>query len=115
LSEVRFTIKVVSIHPSYDAQGNEYVCVEFGFRPPRMPTVVPANVPKEVSDAIRASNEMVRVVVPPQLQAHMHRYANRLTLYLSMDEWESLQQKYTVGDEFEVSVENDGSITMKRT
>lgn len=114
MSEVSFNIKVVSIHPSYDAQGNEYVCVEFGFRPPRMPTVVPASVPREVSDAIRASKEMVRVVVPPQLRAHMHRYANRLTLYLSMDEWESLQQKYTVGDEFEVSVKNDGSITIKR-
>lgn len=114
MSEVSFTIKVVSIHPSYDAQGNEYVCVEFGFRPPRMPTVVPASVPKEVSDALRASKEMVSVVIPPQLRAHMHRYANRLTLYLSMDEWESLRQKYTVGDEFEVSVKNDGSIMIKR-
>jgi len=114
LGEVRFTIKVVSIHPSYDAQGNEYVCVEFGYRAPRMPTVVPASAPREVSDAIRASKEMVRVIVPPQLRAHMHRYANRLTLYLSMDEWESLQQKYTVGDEFEVRVNNDGSITIKR-
>jgi len=114
LSEVKFTIKVVSIHPSYDAPGNEYVCVEFGYRPPTMPTVVPASVPREVTDAIQASKEMVRVIVPPQLQAHMHRYANRLTLYLSMDEWESLQQKYTVGDEFEVSVKNDGSITIKK-
>ncbi|MFQ6074983.1 MAG: hypothetical protein ACE5Z5_02450 [Candidatus Bathyarchaeia archaeon] len=114
MGEVRFTIKVVAVHPAYDNQGNEYVCVEFGYRPPRIPTMVPTDVPREVSEMIEASSKMVRVMVPPQLQAQMHRYANRLVIYLSTNEWENLLQKYTAGDEFEVVVKNDGGISVTR-
>lgn len=112
--EIKFTVKVVSIHPSYDNQGNEYVCVESGFRPVKMPTMVPTSVPKEVSEMIEASKQMVKVVVPPQIRAQMRTYANRLFLFLTTDEWENLEKKYTVGDEFEVTVKPDGNITAER-
>ncbi len=115
MSEIVFSVKVFSIHPVYDPQGIEYVCVELGYRPPRMPIMVPSDVPKEVSDIIQASKDMVRVVVPPQLQSQMMNYASRLTLFLTIDEWEGLQQRYTVGDEFKVIIRPDGSLLMSKT
>ncbi len=114
MSEIKFTVKVVSVHPAYDNQGNEYICVECGYRPPQVPTMLPLGVPSEVSEMIEASRQMVKVVVPPQLQAQMHTYANRLVVYLTTSEWESLQVRYTAGDEFEVIVKSDGSIVMNR-
>jgi len=114
LSKTTFDIKVTSIHPAYDNQGNEYICVEFGFRSFQMPMMIPTNVPKEVSEMIEASRDVVKVIVPPQLQAQWRTYANRLTLFLTMEEWESLQQKYTVSDEFNVIIKKDGSIIVNR-
>jgi len=114
LGEIKFTMKVVSLHPTYDSQGNEYISVEFGYRPPKMPTMVPSSVPREVSEAIQTSREMVRVIVPPELQSHLHRYSNRLIIFLSTSEWEQLQYKYTIGDEFEATVKADGSISITR-
>lgn len=114
LSELRFIIRVVAVHPAYDSQGNEYVCVEFGYRPPRVPTMVPTDVPREVSEMLEAGRRMVSVMVPPQLQAQMHRYANRLVLYLTYDEWDNLLQKYTAGDEFEVTIKKDGGFIVTR-
>ena len=110
MSEITFNAKVTSIHPSYDNQGNEYICIEFGYRPLQIPTMIPTSVPKEVSDMIEASRDVVKVVFPPQMQAQMRTYANRLALYLTTDEWENLQHKYTVSDEFAVILKSDGSI-----
>lgn len=114
MSEIVFTIKVFSIHPVIDQQGIEYVCVEFGYRPPRMPTMVPADMPKEVSDMMEATKDMVKVVFPPQLRSQLMSYANRLTLFLTSEEWEGLQQRYTVGDEFKVMIRPDGSLLMTK-
>lgn len=114
MSEVTFTIKVTAIHPAYDNQGNEYICIEFGYRPPQMPTMIPTNVSREISDMIEASRDVVKIMVPPQIQAQWRIYANRLTLFLNPEEWENLQQKYTVSDEFVVTLKPDGNITMKK-
>ena len=64
--------------------------------------MVPTSIPKEVSEALEASRNMVQVMIPPQVRAQMRKYTNRLTLYLTINEWENLQQKHTVGDEFKV-------------
>ena len=112
LGEIFFTVKVTAINPHYDYQGNEYVRIEFGYRPPKIPTMVPTSVPKEVSEAIEASRNMVQVMIPPQVRARMRKYTNRLTIYLTVNEWENLQQKYTVGDEFKVILKTDGSISL---
>ena len=112
LSEIIFLIRVFSIHPAYDQQGTEYVCVELGFKPPRMPTMIPSDMPKEVSDIIEASKDMVKVIVPPQLRTQLMNYANRLTIFLTPEEWENLQKRYTVGDEFKVMIRPDGSLLM---
>lgn len=114
MSEIFFTVKVTAINPNYDYQGSEYIRIEFGYRPLKMPTMVPTSVPRELSDMIEASRDMVQVIVPPQMRAHMRRYADRLTLYLTTDEWNSLQQKYTVGDEFKITLKADGCIDMKK-
>ena len=112
---MKFNVKVIAINPHYDYQGNEYVRIEFGYRPPKMPTMVPVSVPKEVSEALEASrNMMVQVMIPPQMRARMRKYTNRLTLYLTINEWENLQQKYTVGDEFKVILKTDGSIGLTK-
>ncbi|MCK4243511.1 arcadin 1 [Candidatus Bathyarchaeota archaeon] len=114
IDNIKFTMKVFAIRPTFDSKGNEYVSVEFGYRPPKIPTMVPATVPREISEAIRTGREMVKVIVPPELQSHLRRYANRLILFLSTSEWEQLQHKYTVGDEFEVEVRSDGNISINR-
>ncbi|MFH0896638.1 MAG: arcadin 1 [Candidatus Bathyarchaeota archaeon] len=114
MSEIVFNVRVFAIHPVYDPQGMEYVCVELGYRPPRMPMMIPSDMPKEFSDIIQASKDMVRVVVPPQFQSQLTNYANRLTLFLTADEWESLQQRYTVGDEFKVTIRSDGNLLMAK-
>lgn len=112
MSEIIFMVKVFSIRPIYDQQGVEYICVELGYKPPKMPIMVPSNVPKEVSDIIAASKDMVRVIVPPQLRTQMMNYSNRLSIFLTTEEWEKLMQKYTVGDEFKVMMRPDGSLLM---
>lgn len=114
LSEIVFTVKVFAIHPIYDQQGIEYICVEFGYRPPRIPTMIPSDMPKEVSDIIEASKDMVKVIIPPQLQSQLRNYSNRLTIFLTSDEWDGLQQRYTVGDEFKVVIRPDGSLLMAK-
>lgn len=112
MNEIVFIIKVFSIHPTFDQQGMEYVCVEFGYKPPRMPTMIPSNMSKEVSDIIQASKDMVKVIVPPQLRSQSMSYANRLTLFLTREEWDSLEKRYTVGDEFKVIIRSDGSLLL---
>ena len=114
LNEIVFSIKVFSVHPAYDQQGTEYVCVEFGNKPPRMPTMVPADMPREVSDMLEASKSMVNVIVPPQLRSQLTGYANRLTIFLTTDEWDNLQQKYTIGDEFKVIMGTDGNLLVTK-
>ena len=83
LSEIVFSIKVFSIHPAYDQQGTEYVCVEFGYKPPRMPTMVPVDMSREVSDMLEASKSMVKVIIPPQFRPQLTEYANRLTIFFN--------------------------------
>ncbi len=115
LNETVFSIKVFSIHPAYDQQGTEYVCVEFGYKPPKMPTMIPTNMSRDVSDMIEASKSMVQVLVPPQLRSQLTNYVNRLTLFLTPDEWNNLEQRYTVGDEWKVIMRPDGNLLMTKT
>ena len=112
MSEVVFTAKVTALHITYDSQGNEYVTIDFAYRPPRMPTMLPTDVPKEVSDMLKATKEMMSTIVPAQ--THLRDYANRLVLFLTTDEFERLEQKYTIGDELKVTVKSDGSIIASR-
>jgi len=114
MSAARFIVKVIAVHPFYDNQGNEYICVEYGFKPPQIPTIVPSGLPTDVSEIVKASKEMMRVIVPPQVQAQMHKYANRLILYLTLSEWDKLQEKYTAGDEFEVIVGLNGELALQK-
>ena len=112
MSEVVFTAKVTALHITYDSQGNEYVTIDFAYRPPRIPTMLPSDVPKEVSDMLKATKEMMSTMVP--VQTHLRDYANRLVLFLTTDEFERLEQKYTIGDELKVTVKADGSIAATR-
>lgn len=112
MSEIVFTAKVTALHITYDNQGNEYVTIDFAYRPPRMPTMLPTDVPKEVSDMLKATKEMMSTMVPAQ--SYLRDYANRLVLFLTTDEFEKLEQKYTIGDELQVTVKSDGSIVASR-
>ncbi|MFH0749153.1 MAG: hypothetical protein V1915_04475 [Candidatus Bathyarchaeota archaeon] len=114
MSEIVFIIKVFAIHPAYDQQGIEYISIEFGYKPPRMPTMIPLDMPKEVSDIIEASKDMVKVIVPPQMRSQLLSYTNRLTIFLTPEEWGNLQQRYTVGDEFQVTIEPNGNLLMSK-
>lgn len=114
MSEIVFTVKVFSIHTIYDQQGIEYINIEFGYKPPKMPTMIPSDMPKEVSDIIEASKDMVKVIVPPQLRSQLMNYTNRLTIFLTSEEWDNLQQRYTVGDEFKIEIKPDGNLVMTK-
>ena len=115
MDAIVFTVVVFSIHPSYDHQGVEYICVEFGYKPPRMPTMMPTSMSREVSDMIEAGKSIIQVAVPPQIQSQLLGYANRLVIFLTPDEWGSLQRRYTVGDEFKVMIKPEGSILVAET
>ena len=114
LREIFFPVKVISINPHYDHQGNAYVRIEFGYNPPKMPRMVPASVPEEVSEALEVSRNVMQVMIPPHMRAHMSQPTTRLTLYLTTNEWENLQQKHTFGDEFKVLLKTDGSIGLTK-
>ena len=113
MSEVVFTAKVTALHITYDSQSNEYVTIDFAYRPPKMPTMLPTDVPKEVSDMLKATKEMMSTMVPAQ--TYLRDYANRLILFLTTDEFERLEQKYTIGDELKITVKPDGSIVASRS
>lgn len=99
--------KVISVHPSHDPYGNEYVCVEFGVEAQRPPTVMslPPNIPQEVSSLLVPLLTQIPKMVP-QARA----YTKRLTIYFTPEEWEKLPRKYQYGDEVEIRVLRDGSL-----
>ncbi len=113
MSEINFIAKVTALHVTYDYQGNEYVTINFAYKPLKMPTMMPTDIPKEVSDMIKATKDMMTTMVPQQ--TYLRDYANRLVLFLTTDEFERLEQKYTVGDELRVIVSPDGNITATRS
>ncbi len=112
MSEIIFMAKVTALHVTYDNQGNEYVTIDFAYKPLKMPTMMPTDIPKDVSDMIKATRDMMTTMVPQQ--TYLRDYANRLVLFLTTDEFERLEQKYTVGDELRIMVSPDGSITATR-
>lgn len=114
MANISFTVGVIAINPKYDSQGNEYICVEFGNRPLKVPAMFPTNISEEMSEMIEASKGVVKILAP-HVQSYMRRYANRLTIYLTSDEWERLSHKYTIGDTFQVTVNMEGNITLTST
>lgn len=112
MSEIVFTAKVTALHVTYDTHGNEYVTIDFAYKPPKIPTMMSTDIPKDVSDMIKATREMMTTMVPQQ--TYLRDYANRLILFLTTDEFERLEQKYTVGDELKITVASDGSISATR-
>jgi hypothetical protein len=76
--------------------------------------MVSSSTPKEISDVIQASRDVVRVMVPPQLQSQISKYAKRLMLFLTLSEWGNLEHKYTVGDMFNVIIESNGNVELKK-
>lgn len=111
MSEVSFVCKVVSVHPSNDPYGNEFVCVEFALEAQRPPNVVqlPANVPQEISALIPLLSQIPKILPFGQARS----YANRLLLYLTPQEWDRIKRKYQFGDEAEVKIAADGSIHLQ--
>ena len=112
MSEIVFTAKVTALRITYDAHGNEYVTIDFAYKPPRPPTMVSTDLPKDVSDMIKATRDMMTTMVPQQ--TYLRDYANRLTLFLTTYEFERLEQKYTVGDELRITVTPDGNMSATR-
>jgi len=98
--------KVISVHPSYDPYGNEYVCVEFGVEAKKPPTVMslPPNVPQEISFIFPLLSQI------PKMIPHAKAYGKRLAVYFTPEEWDKLPRKYQFGDEVEVRVMRDGSL-----
>lgn len=109
LNTITIICKVISIHPFFDSNRNEYVCIEFGIEMPKPPTVVsmPSNIPKEVSSVIPILTQIPKIF--GQTKTY-DKYSNRLILFLTKSEWESLSRKYQYGDEVELRIEKDGTI-----
>ncbi|RLI28358.1 MAG: hypothetical protein DRO46_04140 [Candidatus Hecatellales archaeon] len=111
LEEPAVTIpcKVISVHPSFDTYGNEYVCVEFGVEARKPPTVMslPANLPQEVSSFIVPLLSQI-----PKMMPQPKTYSKRLALYFTQEEWNRLPRKYQYGDEVEIRVLKDGTLNV---
>ncbi len=107
MSEVSFLCKVTAIHPANDGHGNEYVCIEFAFEPPKPPSIVqmPPNMPQEFSMVMPLITQI------PKMLSQSKAYSNRLVLYLTPQEWDKLKRKYQFGDEAEIKITSEGSIT----
>ena len=105
MSDVTFVCKVTAVHPSNDAYGNEYV--EFAFEPPKPPSIVqmPPNMPQEFSMVMPLITQI------PKMLSQSKAYSNRLILYLTPQEWDKLKRKYQFGDETEIKISSEGSIT----
>ncbi|MHC1586495.1 MAG: arcadin 1 [Candidatus Hecatellaceae archaeon] len=105
---VSIPCKVISVHPSFDAYGSEYVCVEFGIEAQKPPTVMslPANLPQEASFIIPILSQL------PKLMPQAKTYSKRLALYFTVEEWDRLPRKYQFGDEVEIRVMRDGTINI---
>ena len=103
---VSIACKVISIHPTFDHYGSEYVCVEFGIEAKKPPTVMslPANIPQEASFIVPILSQIPKLIPQPKT------YSKRLTLYFTSEEWSRLPRKYQFGDEVEIRVLKDGSI-----
>lgn len=113
MNEIIFMAKVTALHMTYDNQRNEYVTINFAYKPFKMPTMTSTDIPKDVSDMIKATKDMMTTMVPQQ--THHRDYANRLVLFLTTDEFDRLEHKYTVGDELKIMVSPDGNITATRS
>ncbi|MEM3670385.1 MAG: arcadin 1 [Thermoprotei archaeon] len=107
---VRFECKVTSIHPAFDANGNEFVCVEFAYESAQPPSVLtlPKDAPPEASAFIPLLQSL-----PKTLFRTQKSYSNRLVVYLTPDEWEKLPTPYRVGDSYTVSIGQSGELEAK--
>lgn len=107
---ISFVVKVTALHPHFDGQGIEYVCVEFSWKPPSVPNMMPVGVPEEISDIVGGMKQMI--VRMPGMQQQMQK-SPRLVLFLTVEEWMDLLKKYTVGDEFTISLDDSGRLVME--
>ena len=109
---VKFECKVTSIHPAFDPNGNEYVCVEFAYESAQQPMVftLPPEAPPEAQAFLPLLQSIPKAFLRPP-----KTYSNRLVIYLTPEEWERLPTPYKVGDVFSVSIDQGGSITVTQT
>lgn len=103
-------IRVVAINQNLDEFGIEYICIEFGCKPLKIPVMIPPDIPKEMENIAKMA---VRMMPPPQTGTR-RTHSGRMFLRLTVNEWEDLEQRYTVGDEFTITVLPNGELVMKR-
>jgi hypothetical protein len=109
MSETIIGCKVTAVHPTFDATGGELICVEFSVEAKQANVfAMPSNASPEVMAVMPLLKQLPKML--PQSRA----YNNRLILYLATQEWEKLTKKYSYGDEFEIRITGDGTITVKR-
>ena len=101
--------RVNAIRSSHDPYGNEYVCVELAAEAQRPPTLIqmPKDAPQELSFVLPILSQIPKMLPQPKV------YVNRLVAFFTIQEWERLKDKYRYGDEVEVKIGRDGSISVK--
>ncbi|PSN97275.1 hypothetical protein B9Q11_04510 [Candidatus Marsarchaeota G2 archaeon ECH_B_SAG-F08] len=108
---IKFECKVTAIHPAFDANGNEYVCVEFSYESTQQPAVL--TLPPEAPPEAKAFLPLLQSI-PKAFLRPVKTYSNRLTIYLTPEEWDNLPTPYRVGDTFTVTIEQNGEILVKQ-
>jgi len=109
MAETTINCKVTAVHPTFDGMGGELISIEFAIESQQTSVVaMPSNSSPEVMAVMPILKQLPRMF--PQARA----YTNRLVLYLTIQEWERLTRKYSYGDEFEIRVTEDGTVTVKR-
>ena len=108
MDEITINCRIVAIHPFFDEHRNEFVCIKFGVESSKPPTVVsmPTNVSKEVASIMPLLTQIPKMMSKPNV------YNNRLILFLTKPEWNSLTRKYQYHDEVDIKISKDGTIQL---
>jgi len=109
VGEVTIGCRVNAIRPVNDPYGNEFVCIEFATEAERPPSLIqlPKDAPQELSMVMPIITQIPKMF--PQVKA----YTNRLTLLLTVSEWERLKRKFQFGEEVEIKVDDNGEIRVR--
>ncbi len=108
---ISFVVKVTSVGQHLDMQGIEYVCVEFSWKPPSIPRMMPVGTPEDVSQLIGGLQIVVKEI--PGMHQMMGRGSPRLVLFLTLEEWSDLSRKFTIRDSFTISLDENGRLVME--
>ncbi len=108
-NKVEIGTVVVDVAESKDPTG-DYVCVTFSTKVKQQSSPVSfEGLPEGFADIGSQIVQIVQTAMPPVARAQMN-LAPRVAIWFTVDEWEALDRKYTIGDYVTFRVDPRGRI-----